>query len=77
MLCRDQHRLMFDFSFMSEVLEGVGYTGIREFTPHRSQLFDPGYLATFEYEQPDDNHSLFVEAFKPGAEPRLGLRLAS
>jgi predicted SAM-dependent methyltransferase len=77
MLCRDQHRLMFDFSFMSEVLDSVGYTGIREFTPHRSLLFEPGYLATFEYEQPDDNHSLFVEAFKPGAEPRMGLQLAT
>jgi predicted SAM-dependent methyltransferase len=77
MLCRDQHRLMFDFSFMSELLDDVGYAGIREFTPHRSLLFEPGFLATFEYEQPEDNHSLFVEAFKPGAEPRMGVRLAS
>ena len=73
MLCRDQHRLMFDFSFMSELLEDSGFVGIREFAPHSSVLFDAAYLATFEYEQPDDNHSLFVEAFKPGAEPATGI----
>jgi len=75
MLCRDQHRLMFDFSFMSEVLEDVGFTVIAEFSPHRSQIFDQNFLATFEYEQPDDNHSLFVEAIKPGGEPQPSIRL--
>jgi predicted SAM-dependent methyltransferase len=76
MLCRDQHRLMFDFSFMREILQDLGFVDIAEFTPHASVLFDTGYLATFEYEQPDDNHSLFVEAFKPGAVRQTGLRVA-
>jgi predicted SAM-dependent methyltransferase len=77
MLCRDQHRLMFDFSFMREILEDIGFADIVQCTPHRSTLFDDAYLGTFEYEQPDDNHSLFVEAFKPGAERQTGLRLSS
>jgi predicted SAM-dependent methyltransferase len=67
LLCRDQHRLMFDFSFMAEILHDAGFIDIVERSPHESALFERSYLASFEYEQPAGYHSLFVEAYKPGA----------
>ena len=74
LMCRDQHRLMFDFSFMKELLEDSGFVDVAEFSPHESSLFDRAYLAGFEYEQPGNYHSLFVEAFKPGAPRQTGLK---
>lgn len=64
LLCRDQHRLVFDFSFWQEILQDAGFTKIVEQSPHRSQIFSEKDLIRFEYEKPDRHHSVFVEAFK-------------
>jgi predicted SAM-dependent methyltransferase len=64
MLCRDQHRLMFDFSFMEECLLSVGFTDIIECTPQESQIFPLTDLSVFEYESLETHNSLFVEAFR-------------
>jgi len=64
LLCRDQHRLIFDFSFWNEILEDQGFGQIAEFKPHESAIFSKTELGGFEYEKPDRHHSVFVEAFK-------------
>lgn len=64
LLCRDQHRLIFDFSFWKEILEGEGFVEIEECKPHQSRIFPAKEISAFEYEQPDTHHSVFVEAFK-------------
>lgn len=64
LLCRDQHRLIFDFSFWKEILEGEGFFRVEECKPHQTQIFPAKELSAFEYEQPDCHHSVFVEAFK-------------
>ncbi len=65
LLCRDQHRLLFDFSFWREILEEEGFVGVCECAPHQSSIFPGEELTTFEYEPPDKHQSVFVEAFKP------------
>jgi SAM-dependent methyltransferase len=65
LLCRDQHRLIFDFSFWKEILEGEGFLRIQECKPHQSQIFPVEEISKFEYEPPDRHHSVFAEAFKP------------
>jgi SAM-dependent methyltransferase len=65
MLCRDQHRLMFDFSFMEECLASAGFTEIRECLPRESRVFPSAELAVFEYETTETHASLFVEALRP------------
>lgn len=65
LLCRDQHRLIFDFSFWAELLEAEGFGSIRERVPHDSDVFPREELAVFEYEQPARHHSVFVEASRP------------
>jgi predicted SAM-dependent methyltransferase len=64
MLCRDQHRLMFDFSFMEECLVEAGFTDIVECTPQESRLYPPGELGVFEHETKETHNSLFVEAIR-------------
>jgi len=63
-LCRDQHRLIFDFEFWKEILESEGFDNVRECVPHQSHIFPANELAVFEYETPERHHSVFVEAFK-------------
>lgn len=65
LLCRDQHRLIFDFSFWKEILEQEGFEKVEEHKPHQSKIFPANEISIFEYEQPDVHHSVFVEAFKP------------
>jgi predicted SAM-dependent methyltransferase len=62
MLCRDQHRLMFDFSFMEECLVEAGFTGIVECEPQESRIFPLNELCSFERETKETHNSLFVEA---------------
>ena len=64
MLCRDQHRLMFDFSFMEECLTEAGFSEILEYVPQESRLFPPGELRVFEHETKETHNSLFVEAIR-------------
>ena len=65
MLCRDQHRLMFDFSFMEECLVEAGFTGIVERVPQESRIFPLDELRMFEHETKETHNSLFVEATHP------------
>ncbi len=67
LLCRDQHRLVFDFGFWSEILKSEGFEPVRECSPHRSEIFPAAELPIFEYEKPERHHSVFVEAFRPCA----------
>jgi predicted SAM-dependent methyltransferase len=62
MLCRDQHRLMFDFSFMEESLAAAGFNEISEYTPQESRLFPGEELRVLEHETKATHNSLFVEA---------------
>jgi predicted SAM-dependent methyltransferase len=64
MLCRDQHRLMFDFSFMEECLAEAGFTEIVECAPQESRLFPLDELRVFEHETKETHNSLFVEAIR-------------
>jgi predicted SAM-dependent methyltransferase len=64
LMCRDQHRLLFDFGFWEEILKGEGFEKITESRPHHSSIFPASDLVRFEYEQPDRHHSVFVETFK-------------
>jgi predicted SAM-dependent methyltransferase len=65
LLCRDQHRLIFDFSFWQEILESEGFGGVRECFPQQSIIFPSEEISKFEYESPKKHESVFVEAFKP------------
>ncbi len=65
MLCRDQHRLLFDFSFMEECLSEAGFTESVECAPRESRLFPPDDLRVFEHETKETHNSLFVEALRP------------
>lgn len=64
LLCRDQHRLIFDFGFWKEILAGEGLVGVQECAPHQSQMFPVEELGRWEYEKPENHQSVFVEAFK-------------
>lgn len=64
-LCRDQHRLAFDFGFWKEILEGEGFATVQERSPHESEIFPKAEIQVFEYEKPGQHHSVFVEAFRP------------
>jgi predicted SAM-dependent methyltransferase len=64
MLCRDQHRLMFDFSFMEESLAAAGFDEIVEYAPLESRSFPIGDLCVFERETKETHNSLFVEAIR-------------
>jgi predicted SAM-dependent methyltransferase len=62
--CDGQHRTAFDFSYMEEVLQNVGFREVQESREGHSRLygervpaFEPGDFAELP-------HSLFVEAFK-------------
>ena len=62
LLCRDQHRLMFDFSFMAELLEEAGFVGAVRSNCGASQVLIPAESVSLE--GVEDASSLFVEAFK-------------
>lgn len=64
MLCRDQHRLMFDFSYLQELLADAGFNKWREVTPLESAIFSAEELRAIQWEKAEDHRSLFVEAFK-------------
>ncbi len=48
LLCDSQHRLMFDFSFLEEVLNGAGFRRVARMTPGESQAFPAQVLQQVE-----------------------------
>lgn len=67
LLCKDQHRLMFDFSFASEALASAGFTSIERHSYRGSSVFSPSMLDRMEPETDRVYHerSLVIEALKP------------
>ena len=63
MLCKNQHRTMFDFSFLEEMLEGAGFTKICQQEAHASWFFSADHMQ-FESDPSLKQVSLYVEAFK-------------
>ncbi|MBZ9572237.1 methyltransferase domain-containing protein [Patescibacteria group bacterium] len=64
-LCDNQHFLMFDFSFLQELLSEAGFVNIVRSPAHKSKKFS---LAHMEYEYNNDDSldsSLYVECSKP------------
>jgi predicted SAM-dependent methyltransferase len=64
LLCRDQHRLMFDFGFLKEFLLAAGFEPCREVSPRESRIFGAADLEEIQKGTSEDQRSLFVEAFK-------------
>jgi predicted SAM-dependent methyltransferase len=63
MLCNNQHRTMFDFTFLEELLKEAGFTGIFRKQAHTSQHFSSDHMR-FESDPSLKEVSLYVEAFK-------------
>ncbi|MCX5907572.1 MAG: methyltransferase domain-containing protein [Deltaproteobacteria bacterium] len=64
LLCRNQHRLMFDQSFLEEMLRNAGWVHIREAGPLESSIFSRKDLTEMGGEAPDAHRSLIIEALK-------------
>jgi predicted SAM-dependent methyltransferase len=62
MLCRDQHRVMFDLTFMEECLSASGFPEAVELLPRQSRIFTQDELEVLEHETREAHSSLFVEA---------------
>jgi predicted SAM-dependent methyltransferase len=63
MLCANQHRVLFDFSFLSELLVEAGFSEISRETASISRYFKPEHLS-FESDPALVRYSLYVEAVK-------------
>lgn len=61
LLCANQHFLIFDLSFLREVLEDAGFRDVRREAPQQSGLFPAGLLE-IEKRHEAAVYSLFVEA---------------
>lgn len=62
--CDSQHRVAFDFSFLTELLQEVGYRNVFRSESRKSVLFPVGLLSNFENINEEYIHSsLIVEAF--------------
>ena len=65
MLCDNQHFLMFDFSFLEELLKKAGFINIVSLSAHQSSYF-PKHFLKYEYQgDPELDSSLYVECQKP------------
>jgi SAM-dependent methyltransferase len=62
--CDGQHRTAFDFSYLDEVLRGVGFQRVEESAEGASQLYGEKVPAFEPGDAKALPHSLFVEAFK-------------
>jgi len=65
MLCENQHFLMFDFSFLRELLSEAGFIDVIYSSAHRSQKFS---FICLQYECDNDSvsdSSLYIECSKP------------
>jgi predicted SAM-dependent methyltransferase len=64
LLCRDQHKLMFDFSLLEELLDQAGFHDLEVAGYGQSKIFE-GLLPEMEDDQGDlIEESLIVEAFR-------------
>jgi len=63
LLCANQHRLMFDTTFLRELLNEAGFTSIIDASPFNSRCFSPHQLR-FESDPSLLNKSIYVEACK-------------
>ena len=63
LLCANQHRLMFDFSFLEELLKEAGFSRIYREVASHSSYFGEDHLK-FESDPSIMDSSLFVEAIK-------------
>lgn len=59
LMCDGQHKLIFDFSFMKEVLEKTGFKNVVKMAPAESKVFPQEFLNTIE-----NDTSLVVESIK-------------
>jgi len=64
LLCRDQHRLMFDFTFLQELVVDASFGNCHEVTPLESNIFSSSELEEIQWAGPENHRSLFVEAYK-------------
>jgi predicted SAM-dependent methyltransferase len=63
LLCANQHRVMFDRTFLQELLNEAQYTSITEALPFNSRCFSPHQLQ-FESDPSLLEKSLYIEACK-------------
>lgn len=63
LLCSNQHRMMFDVSFLQELLKEAGFTSVIETSPFSSRCFSPQQLE-FESDPALLKKSIYVEACK-------------
>jgi len=63
LLCANQHLLMFDFSFLEEILTGVGFREVSREKAHASRVFTPEHMR-FEPVDQSAQLSLYVEGIK-------------
>jgi predicted SAM-dependent methyltransferase len=63
LLCANQHRSIFDLTFLEELLNEAGFTSICRELPHNSRCFSPQQLR-FESDPVLVDKSLYVEAHK-------------
>jgi predicted SAM-dependent methyltransferase len=63
LLCRNQHRTMFDFTLMQELLREAGFKNISRQQPHESRCFLPAHMQ-HESDPSLVDVSLYVEAVK-------------
>jgi predicted SAM-dependent methyltransferase len=63
LLCANQHRSIFDLSFLEELLNEARFTSVRRESPHSSRCFSPQQLR-FESDPALRDKSLYVEAYK-------------
>ncbi|MCX5914040.1 MAG: methyltransferase domain-containing protein [Deltaproteobacteria bacterium] len=63
LLCSNQHKIMFDFGFLEELLKGCGFSRVYREQANRSDYFSRDHLQ-FESDPSIIDSSLFVEAIK-------------
>jgi len=63
MLCQNQHRVMLDYSFLTELLKGCGFSQVYREQATRSNYFSRDHMQ-FESDPAIKDSSLFVEAIK-------------
>lgn len=63
LLCRNQHKTMFDFSLMQELLRDAGFKNISLEQPNESRYFLPAHMQ-YESDPSLVDVSLYVEAVK-------------
>jgi predicted SAM-dependent methyltransferase len=63
MLCQNQHQLMFDMTFLQELLNEANFSSVSRTEPYKSQCFSVQQLR-FESDPSLLDKSLYIEAYK-------------